>query len=98
MSVNSVNVYRAVYECLNRHSAVAAIGWRSKFPLESAVVSVAEQQRNVNTFWRLQLGLLTVNTIKERECLVDEMSFTTWIKDFEKYVVPTIIKHQLPSN
>jgi hypothetical protein len=93
----TINFYKMVYDCLNRHSAPAAVEWTRRYPSSAAQgVPIADQQRSVNAFWRLQLGRLTVDTIGIRECLSDNVCPETWIKDFTRFVVPVIIKNNLP--
>lgn len=97
MASRTVNFYQIVYDCLGRHSTSAADKWARKFPSTAADdVDVAVQQRNVNAFWRLQLGRLSIDTINARECLSDEVCPATWLKDFGHYVVPVLLAHNLP--
>lgn len=97
MSRGTINFYQRVYDCLGRHSAPAASEWTRRFPNSAAQdVPVETQQRIVNSFWRLQLGKLSIDTITARECLSDAVCPETWIKDFGKWVVPVIVKHNLP--
>jgi phage-related tail fiber protein len=92
------NFYQMVTDCLNRHSAPAALNWARKYPSTAALnVPVADQQKLVNAFWRLQLGKLPINTIDARECLSDTVCPETWIKDFTKFVVPIIVANNLPT-
>lgn len=57
----------------------------------------AEQLRKINQFWRRKLGLLSFNTINERECLDDGdyVDLEGWLTNFERIVLPTLVAHVL---
>ncbi len=84
-----------VYDCLAKHSLSCAQAWNEKV-VDLKGVDMNDQLSAVNSFWRLQLGQLQANTIPQRECLQDEMSVDSWLANFERYVVPVIVKHKLP--
>lgn len=50
-----------------------------------------------NRFWRSELGRLSVNTISERECLIDEIDPRDWLRHFRNHVLPTIVRFKLPA-
>jgi hypothetical protein len=50
----------------------------------------------LNRFWRTQLGILNVNTIREREWLVDDVDGNTWVMFFQNNVLPTVLREDLP--
>lgn len=50
----------------------------------------------MNRYWRLELGKLPVNTISERECLIDQIEPIDWLRHFKAQVLPTIVRFKLP--
>lgn len=50
----------------------------------------------LNRFWRREFGALPFCTISLRMCLDDQMSPQDWIYNFNKYLLPVIIRHSLP--
>ena len=50
----------------------------------------------LNSFWRRELSALTVNTISERECLIDMIDPSSWLRHFRNQVLPTIVRFKLP--
>lgn len=51
---------------------------------------------DLNAFWRDQLSFLSVNTISERECLIDAIQPNDWLRHFRQQVLPTIVRFELP--
>lgn len=91
-SMSSENVYGIVHESLNKTSPHLAAQWMSKYPPAAAsTVGINVQISNVNAYWRIRLGSLSVNTVEARSCLVDSLPLSTWRKDFVKYVIPVIV-------
>ena len=65
----------------------------------SPIVGITEDTdaiRGANGFWRLQLGMLTSDSMNERECLIDTMGYDIWWDNFQRYVIPFIIANRLP--
>lgn len=50
----------------------------------------------LNRFWRRELGALPFCTIALRACLDDLMSPQDWIYNFNRYILPIVIRHSLP--
>jgi hypothetical protein len=50
----------------------------------------------LNRFWRIELTKVPVNTISERECLIDNIDPLDWLRHFKSQVLPTIIRWKLP--
>lgn len=57
---------------------------------------LAQQIAELNWFWRLNLGLLSNDTICERSALIDNIDSNVWLDNFEKYVLPTVVNEELP--
>ena len=58
---------------------------------------VEEQLVMINRYWRSELGRLSINTISERECLIDKIDPSDWLRHFRNQVLPTIIRFNLPA-
>jgi hypothetical protein len=50
----------------------------------------------MNRFWRNELVKVPVNTISERECLINEIAPSDWLRHFTSQVLPTIVRWKLP--
>ena len=84
-----------VKECLSKRSPQAAEQWSQHY--QSHVTGGFNTEVTaVNSYLRMQLGLLDCPTISERECLVDNITEKDWLRNFNKYVAPTIVEHGLP--
>lgn len=96
--MSTVNVSKEVYDVLERHSHASAQRWKTRFPFSAkAAEEIPVQLHEVNTFWRIQLGRLPIDTVPQRHCLSDDSVFEDWIRNFEVHVVPVIIANNLPS-
>lgn len=62
-----------------------------------APVGADDQVSRHNRFWRSELGRLPVNTISERECLIDDIDPRDWLRHFRNHVLPTIVRFKLPA-
>lgn len=94
--MRAVELKQEIYDMLLRVSPACASQWRTLFlePIEGRPFQ--EQVVAVNSFWRVQLGMLKESTINEREYLMNDLTVDQWLLRFERHVVPTIVRHQLP--
>lgn len=58
---------------------------------------VGNDIRSLNQYFRVQLGKAPVDTRSERECLIDDLSPSMWLKYFESNVLGTLVRFKLPS-
>ena len=58
--------------------------------------SQEEEVRVLNQFLRRELGKLPVNTISERECLIDDIDPSDWLKYFKSQVLKTVLRFKIP--
>lgn len=58
--------------------------------------TIEQQLNEVNTFWRIQLGKLPIDTKKERECLINQIQINDWLRNFDDCVADTIVNNNLP--
>lgn len=86
-------LYNSVISSLNKRSSDVATKFVKHY---QPTPVVTDQQVHLNRYLRMQLGLLPVNTIQERECLMDDVSEKEWIRLFNKHVVQTIVTYGLP--
>jgi len=52
----------------------------------------------LNQYWRKELTGLSVSTISERECLIDMIEPSDWLRHFRRQVLPLIWRFQLPAS
>ena len=88
---NHPNVQQAVYTSLLQRDKALADRWEQDFGMNIAHLEVKNQLKAVNAFWRTELGSMNVSTIEARECLLDDMGFEDWCRNFDKVVVPVIL-------
>lgn len=94
--MRAVDLKQEIYELLNKASPASAQSWLMLYTANNSDRSFQEQVVTVNSFWRVQLGLLTESTINEREYLMEGLTVDQWLMRFERYVIPTIVRHNLP--
>ena len=94
--MRAVDLKQEVYELLKKASPASAQNWNSLFTHQVASEPFHVQVEHVNSFWRVQLGLLSESTINEREYLMNGLTVDQWLLRFERYVIPTIARHNLP--
>lgn len=58
--------------------------------------TVQEQMVQMNRYWRRQLDNVSENTFNERECLMDVCDPVDWLRHFNRTVLPTIVRFELP--
>lgn len=80
---------------LHNRSREIAGRFQERFPIRVGESS-ADQIRRLNLFWRIELGMLNVDTVDARECLMDGCDPSRWVVLFRERVLPTIVKHDLP--
>lgn len=56
-------------------------------------LSPRDQISYMNQFWHHRLGLMSTNTIAEREALIDFVPPEEWLSIFKNDVVPCIVEH-----
>lgn len=95
MATATPAVQEVVRGVLERHDPAAAAAWNSTFQPQEGAVTLHAQLCGVNKFFRLRLGELPQNTVEERMCLTDDQSLDDWVRNFETFVVPTVISHDL---
>lgn len=86
----------AVGVMLDNHNPDAAERFRRLFKNFSGRYPAPRIVSQLNSFWRIQLGLLPVMTISERSWLVEDTDDVTWVDYFEKNVLPAIVNNNLP--
>ncbi len=87
------SLYNSVVTSINKRSPDCA----TKFVAHYQPTPVqADALIHMNRYLRMQLGLMPVPTIQERECLMDNVSEKEWLRLFNKHVVQTIVTYGLP--
>lgn len=95
MATANPAVHDVVRGVLERHDPAAAQAWGECFHPQEGAVTTHAQLCGVNKFLRLRLGELDKNTVDERMCLTDNQELSDWVRNFETFVVPTVISHDL---
>jgi hypothetical protein len=92
----NLTIHQIIFGMLEEQSPEAARRWHTMSP----IVQVEDDNQAIqaaNQFWRIQLGSLDVSTVDERQCLVDTIGTDAWLYDFAGYVMPVILKNNLPA-
>lgn len=95
MKAPELNLYSEVLERLETANPVLGKRFSVQFNVNNAP-SIEEQIAKLNEFWRLQLGLLTVDTMSARMGLADVSDPYMWLRNFDRYVFNAIVKYELP--
>lgn len=85
-----------VYDLIRSNDTNQADFFIEDYNKWSQTVESNIEQVLLNRYWRVELGLLAVDTISEREALVDNVPAMVWLSNFQVYVLPTIVRHNLP--
>lgn len=59
--------------------------------------AVNAQIREINEFWRIQLGMLTADTLYARSCIVDNLAPDVWLRNFDRYVMSAVLFEPIPT-
>lgn len=95
------NLAIELLELLQRHSQEHAERWKALFMDEythwnNALPLENDQISTINEFWRIQLGMLEIDTIQVRSYLIDDISPDFWMDNFKRYILDTVLQHTLP--
>lgn len=85
----------AVYSLLMTQSPQSAAAFLELYSDPSSA-DIGQQIRSLNSFWREQFGMASVNTIAVRECLSDHCTLEDWMRVFAQHVAPVAVQLQLP--
>lgn len=82
-----------VFDALNEISPVAARLFDRKFshPKRDHEPSSSLIINDLNQFWRIQLGSLSIDTISARSVLIDTDNQEEWLSLFKQYVLPVAV-------
>jgi hypothetical protein len=72
---------------INRHP------WWTTGPLPDVSIQI----REINEFWRVQLGMLLGDTLHARSCIVDNLEPDVWLGNFKRYVMEAVLYEPLPN-
>lgn len=89
-------VEEQMFDLLTRHSIECGEDFRLLYMRSPFRGRHDRELDDLNSFWRDQLSALDVDTINERECLCYSEKFSSWLANFERYVMPTVLRHRLP--
>lgn len=78
---------------LARHDLKAEARWHQHFQGQG---NGQTERRQINEYLRLQLGMLPVDTTPQRECLSEDSTDEDYLRLFDTYVAPMIVRHGLP--
>ena len=79
-----------------RMLAVAAPDVYMRFISSAPDTVEGRDMEQLNNYWRIQLGMLSVTTIDERGYLEDGIPESEWLGNFQRHVLPTIQRYGLP--
>lgn len=88
-------LYGAVENLLLRHNKEIARVFRANTD-ERPEVAI-DEVKDLNRYFRVQLGKAPIDTLDERGVLMDDISPKMWLQYFEKHVLPTLVRFNLPS-
>lgn len=93
-ATHDTQVSKAVYDLLITQDLAAATRFAAGYV--NLPGNATEQLVRMNRYWRRQLDRLNVDTIAERECLMDDCELIDWLRHFQRSVLPTVLAHELP--
>lgn len=92
-----VNLYVAIHNDLKEHSSILSDRFYNKFKTQiTAKQPNPNQIPELNHYWRMVFGVINEDTLKERSCLIDNVTADIWLVNFRRYVLDSILKYGLP--
>lgn len=82
------DVYDAIEELSTEHADDFNVSFKSKSRDNSGLI------KDLNSYFRLELSLLSVDTRDARDCLLDSLSTRTWLSYFVDHVVRLIVRYK----
>lgn len=96
----SVDLAAETYDLLYGVSQDRAESFRAIFQSQHGdqfkLLSTDDQIIQLNNFWRIQLGLVNVDTLDTRRYLYDNISARDWLSNFKRFILNAIAKYSLP--
>lgn len=95
--MNQRNISNELYDLLKYYSNDHADRFKALY-IDNIRPDMSEvdQIRSLNTYWRIQLGMLNKNTIQVRSCLVDDIPADMWLFNFKNYIIGEVVKNSVP--
>lgn len=89
-----------VYDALAATSPYAARLFDKSFVHPSRIQEASSSLliNDLNQYWRIQLGSLTIDTINARSALIDTDNFEQWFELFNQYVLPVAVTAWVSAN
>lgn len=96
---NQICLIDELHKLFLKRDVNIASRWEALFgKLRGSSASISNQMLHINSFWRLQIGLLKdQDTFMCRQAIVDDIDLDIWLRNYELYVLPTIVKNNLPN-
>lgn len=92
------SVKLSVYAAIAAVDPAAARAFdRRFFHPERKHPTLVMELNDVNSFWRIQLSQLPVDTLKARSALCSDVSVEQWLVLFINDVLPCVIEHWYPA-
>lgn len=89
---NERTVVDDVYDTLSGLSPEHADDFNKTFKNKGG--SDVELIKDLNSYFRMELSLLSADTRDARDCLIDDLSTRTWLSYFVDHVARLIVKHK----
>ena len=91
-----INLVTEIVKIFEKIGHPNSMNWINDPMMKEAIDAHPKLQRFlINRFWRVQLGLCSESTTRERFSLVDTGTFNEYLSIFEAAVAPSIIKYKL---
>ena len=55
-----------------------------------------EQMKALSYFWSIELGMLPILTVEQREYLEPDVTGKLWLQRFKKHILPIVVANKLP--
>ena len=92
-----------LFQHLQRRSPDHAVRWKALFINKhpgwsgTQLLALDAQMHEINEFWRMELGLLDINTLDARSAIVEDVHPDIWLRNFDRYVLDVILADTLPN-
>lgn len=92
-----ITLHERLVHLINKHSPRLRHEWEQRSPIKSSEGEIYDISK-VNQYLRITLGMLPLNTTGARESLYETDDVSTWLTDFETYVLPLLLQYNTVSH
>lgn len=91
-----IDLKTEIINMLNEADPDLAKKFIRRFRLVIGQSDEVEQMKALSYFWSIELGMLPILTVEQREFLEPDVTSKVWLQRFRKHILPIVIANKLP--